>query len=657
MPGVRDHEPVVIEDFNGWYDRGDPESCPLDHFNQADNVQYFNSGVETRDVINIYQELETPLKKIKRIYDYVTSDGPTLLVLVDGGKIYHVIDKDEVFGPILTIPAMDDFGFVSIAGRAYITPFSSRVNTLGQNVELGLDGEFLYVYDGENPGVGKTARKAAGIRPTNGSKKPFLAYNSPTAGKIVAGIHVLAVAFNGGPLGLYTAVNAPGEKQIQLTNIPIGPGGTTSRTIVMAPVVEFDKYKPADNPTRTYYVAKTIADNTTTNAIIDFDEHPDPPPSPYVPGGGTAPTAGTELLVEQDTADGYCDFGFHLIGVVYETDTGYLTAPGPEFFGGADFLDTTKGVKVSNIPVSPNPSVKKRHLVSTKWIPEYNGDQKGYQFFFIPGGEIDNNTDTTKVVSYYDADLLEDASHLIDNLDEIPSGVALTTYHSRLVLVGDGSYPKKEDGTPDTSQPDNRSVAYVSAPGEPEAISGVDGLLITPLDGNPLTNCQEFRDILYLFKKTRTYGYADNEDEPATWKPEKIDEGIGAPVHGIAQVLDTGGINIDYLLIADMSGFMLFNGTYARPELSWKIEDFWQSIDKNGFRHIQVMNDSINKKIWMTLPDPNRHHMLHLDYTQGLDPKNVKWARWIFDVKVSTIAIIETTKLIVGALENAETEA
>jgi hypothetical protein len=149
---------------------------------------------------------------------------------------------------------------------------------------------------------------------------------------------------------------------------------------------------------------------------------------------------------------------------------------------------------------------------------------------------------------------------------------------------------------------DNRSVARLSMPGEPEAINKIDGLIIAPLDGNPLTNCQEFRDVLYLFKKTRTYAYSDNRDEPSTWQEEVVDQGIGVGVHGIGTVLDTGGVNVDFLLIADWSGLMIFNGVYARPELSWKIEDYWNSLDRNSFRQVQVVNDSLSKKIWITLP-------------------------------------------------------
>ena len=65
------------------------------------------------------------------------------------------------------------------------------------------------------------------------------------------------------------------------------------------------------------------------------------------------------------------------------------------------------------------------------------------------------------------------------------------------------------------------------------------------------------------------------------------------------------------------------------------------------------MNDSLSKKVWITLPPPNQHHMLYMDYGNGLDAKNVRWARWIFDAKISCITLIETNKLVLGAVANA----
>jgi hypothetical protein len=541
MARTRDHEPLVIENFDGWWNRGDPESAPSNHFIQADNIQYFHSGVETRDGLINYITNALPVFKVLRIYNYVTMKGQTLLILVKDsaaaadGKIYHVDNPSSMPAtPILTITGMEDFGFVAINGRAYITPFKTYTDDHGVKYQLGLIDQYLWVYKGDQ----SPARKAAGPPP-----------------------------------------------------LPTDPLPQNHRLLVQN---------------------------------------------------------GVDMTPLQVT-----DEGLHILAVVFETDTGYLTAPGPletvtgpSLFGKLIF-DGFHKINVGNIPLG-GPTVVKRHLVSTKAIFEYNGNESGYQFFFIPGGTIPNLASTGHILhSYFDLDLVSDASHLIDNFSEIPAGVNLNTYHSRLIIVGEYGTPETRAGLP-AGIVDNRSIARVSNPGEPESISKIDGLIIAPLDGNALTNCQEFRDVLYLFKKTRTFSYTDNNDVPATWQEEVMDQGIGAPVHGIATVLDTGGVNADFLLIVDWSGLMLFNGTYAQPEMTYKIEDFWRSLDRNEFHQIQIVNDSINKKVWISLPEPYRKELLHANYQNGMAANSIRWAKWIFDVKAFTIALIQTDRLVIG---------
>jgi hypothetical protein len=497
---LRDHSGVVIEDFNGWWDRGDDESCPIDHFTQADNIQYFFSGFETRDGLTPYLTGATTLGAVLRIHPYTMQTQESLLVLVAGGSIYHVTGPTTVLGPILTIATMTDFNCVSWAGRAYITPFF----TDSDGYEKGLQNEFLYVYSGTG-----VARKAAGNPPS----------------------------------GAITVAN--------------GAAGTT-------------------------------------------------------------------------------DEGIHVFGVVFESNTGWLSAPA------AFRMFTTSptfSVSFTTVPISAQSHITKRHIVATKVIPTsvWNGDLDGFQFFYIPGATINDNVTTTlSNISFYDLDLLEDASHLLDNFSEIPAGVGITIYHSRLVL---------------TTTFTDISIAYVSAPGEPEAFNQVDGVLIVPLDGLPVTNCQEFRDVLYLFKRTRTWGYSDNQDVPATWQSTIIDQGIGAPVHGVAEVLDSGGVNADFLLIADFSGLMLFNGSYSDTPLSYKIDDYWDAMERLDYEQIQIVNDSLTKRIWMTVPDPNRYHVLHANYEEGLDPEKIKWAKWIYDAKISSLCLTNINRLIVGAIE------
>lgn len=669
MGQVREHEPIIIEEINGLWNRGDPETCPTDHFLATDDVNFIHSGVRTRTGISPYlvgtmSSGTHDFRRIVRMYNFVTQDSTTIIALeihVQGfpfntrtGRFHHIRQPNPLqFTTIGTMDDVDDFAMITIAGRAYISPIKYYLDGGGNWFGLGKPGESVYVYD---PLSGSGMRKAAGPPPTNatgtpsdGGKKPLIAYNVDIDGKVTKGYHVFSIAFNDGliEMSFRPAVDAPGGKVVKLTNIPIGPIGTTSRTIAMSKAVT----PLAPGQDNKMYRVITIPDNTTTSFVVDISDAE--LTTEYVPGATPAPPRDA-MIVVQSPDNGFADTGLHLFGVVYESNTGYLSPPGPEFFTAQTLVESTKKIEAINVPLGPANTVR-RHIVATKWIPDYySGDQKGYQFYFVPKAVIENNTATTIKFDFYDSDLVADASHLLDNYSEIPSCVNFCLYHSRLVMVGDSSFPVKPDGiTPDMSKGDNRCVARISAPGEPEAVSKVDGLIVTPLDGKPLTNCEQFRDILYLFKASRTYAYSDNSDEPGTWVEEVLDQGVGVPIHGIAEVLDSGGVNIDYLVIADYSGLMLFNGTYARPELTWKVEDLWMGQGRSHFHKLQIVNDSIGKKMWIlpayALDDMAKNNVLyHLDYSNGLDPKAIRWARWIINLPITSIALINTDELIIS---------
>jgi len=497
----RDHEPVTLEEFKGLYQRGDVEDTPMDHFAECDNLQTVGDfGFGMRPGVGLHQDVVSPIQNIRRIYNYPTDNGNTILVLIANGangEIYHVVDADTIFGPILTIAGMDDFAMVPYSGRALISPFKTYV-VGGLNVEKGLDNEFLYVYKGD----GTAARKAAGTTP-----------------------------------------------------------------------------------------AGTI---TVANGIA-----------------------------------GHTDAGLHIFGVVGQTDSGYLSAP-----VALNSFTTSAALSVSfsTVPLFVGAQWTKRHIVASKVIQTYNGDVTGYQLFFIPGAVINDNVTTTLAnISFYDADLLLDASHLLDNFSEIAAGTTLAVYNNRLILGGEY---------------DNISLYRVSAPGEPEAISQIDGILTMPPDGNPITNGQVLRGVFYGFKRSKTASWVDNGDVPTSWEYSSVDEALGTPVHGIATVLDSGSSNADYLFIATYKGMCLFNGRYVLPELSMKIQNNWYEMDRNEFRKIQVLHDPIAQLIYYVKTDRT---LMVGDYTGGLDPKNIKWWPWSFIFLVNTIAIWNIDDFIIGA--------
>lgn len=351
---------------------------------------------------------------------------------------------------------------------------------------------------------------------------------------------------------------------------------------------------------------------------------------------GAAPPTGLMTAANSGSA-GFIEAGIHIFAVVFETDTGFLSTLGPI---NNDFPQVTapggQSVNLAGIPISAESSVVARRIIATKAIDPtlFTGDLKGYQFFFVPAGRIADNTTTTLTVSFFDSELLEDAGYLLDIFNNAPAGVGLTTYHGRMI-----TWATEED----------HSIVRLSFPGDPETFDKVDGILIIPLDGNPITAVHEFRDVLYVFKNTKTYAYTDNGDQPSTWPFQTIDNGLGSSVHGIATVLDSGGINIEFLLVFNFGGIWIFNGVFVKSEgeISWKIFDFWYNLTRTQFKTFQVLNDSITQQIYINIPYLNT--ILYGNYQNGLGRQAIRWSPWTFDISPRAIALIERTRLIIGA--------
>jgi hypothetical protein len=116
--------------------------------------------------------------------------------------------------------------------------------------------------------------------------------------------------------------------------------------------------------------------------------------------------------------------------------------------------------------------------------------------------------------------------------------------------------------------------------------------------------------------------------------------------------LDSGGVNIDYLLIANYEGINIFNGVYnpgvyspGNP-LTWKIEDYWRNQDfTNYYGRLQMVNAVIQREIMCVLPN---RRLLVGNYSNGLDSKNIRWATWSFLTEVNTVAIQNIKDIILG---------
>lgn len=331
---------------------------------------------------------------------------------------------------------------------------------------------------------------------------------------------------------------------------------------------------------------------------------------------------------------GTVEIGVRILSYCFETTSGFRTKgiADPIVYNTAT---ASRKIDLTNYDVGPTGTAKRVFLAS-KLIPNFDPlKAKTYELFFIPNGIIaDNTTITPFTVDFFDAQLVDSADYLNEQLAEIPAGVAITDYHSRLV-VGGIHQSTLINGT---ASPSNPGTARISKVRDPESFSTVDGFKgIDPNFGGGIKNQKELGGNLYIAKTARFYALSDNGAEPSSWPFTLIDSGKGAECYSLGMILGQPGETSGVIFLGAKDGLYLFNGIINDIPLSYNIQGLWESIVQNetvicDFSLTKIKVDPFAKRIYITFQsdDSGTRVITTLvgDYKQGLNPQNVRWSLW-----------------------------
>jgi len=346
---------------------------------------------------------------------------------------------------------------------------------------------------------------------------------------------------------------------------------------------------------------------------------------------GAAPSAFI-LNVATSVNSGVIEVGTHLFAVAFETDSGFVTQPGPEIF---TVYEAPGGFKanVSNIPIGPAGTVA-RWILATQTIPDYDGNQLGAELFFLQ--RIPDNVTTLAEVDFFDADLYVSADYLFDLLPTIPAGTFLLTYQDHLVVGGFAN--------PAHSVLISKHRDYESFD------STISRLIVDPSDAQSgVTNGIEFRNSLILTKGNRSYISQKTDDAPANWAVDSLDKSVGTQCFGISSFLDAKGANTDRFWLADTGGIFIFeSGVFKRNEFTYNIVDTWKRVTKTAFNKVQLAQDSETEILYAAVPLDGATEVTHLlvgYYSNAvssyalIDPRKVRWSIFTFPRRPNSILV------------------
>lgn len=332
------------------------------------------------------------------------------------------------------------------------------------------------------------------------------------------------------------------------------------------------------------------------------------------------------------------------------TDTGFLTPPGASVVVNPS---SASQFALSQIPIGDSHTVK-RYLLSTQ--------AGGAIPYFIPqseGGIIGDNTTTTGTINFFDTDLINSADYLLNLLSTVQINnfaMGCIFFANRLVV-----WPGPVAGG-------GGSTIAVSRIGDFESFDQTSCFInVNRDDGHSVLSAFVLNNVLYFCKDLGVYSTYDNGNDPNTWSVDIVDGSIAVPPKGIAYISSNQSPVAGAVIIADKSGITSFNGSFQRPELTWKVESIWRRINQAAWNTVNLTIDNRTHSIYAAIPLDSAtkpSHILYGDFSMALeenllyvDPLKIKWDLWQLPNNSTVVGMIDLTGesypiLRVGSIDN-----
>lgn len=384
----------------------------------------------------------------------------------------------------------------------------------------------------------------------------------------------------------------------------------------------------------------------------------------FAPMAAAAPGNGAMTATTSISA-GVVSAGNHVIRIAYEYENGFITKFSPGITYNAP---GGKAIDLNFVPGGVARVVAVHIIVSPFLGTAWDGNPDNAEMFFLtrvavvtPYPIFSLNAAGANPVNFYDSQLVSSADTLFDRAESVPAALGLCTFKNRLVLWGMGN-------SFISLAPAINSTLFVSDLNEPEAFDTIDAIrTVNPADGpaRPISCCQEFRGVLKVDKRGKTYIQANIDGaEPIDWPVADLQDGaLGTPaVNGFAKM--EGGeteIHKESILVADWTGLHVYQGAYINPEfpLTWKIESIWAGISKTVFPYIQVRIQPTLQKIFVLIPSLYnggawaKNSILVADYSNGMDYQNIKWSYYTSNtISTPGTAFATYSSILIEALNN-----